>query len=93
MAIVKVNRPKLRWYEHLFLPALLKGLGITLKHAIGAVRGRASGGRELASSGLGVTMQYPEQKWGGFMIFVGGGGPDGDFCGPGVGFGGPGFFF
>ena len=63
MAVVKVTRPKLRWYEHLFLPALLKGLGITLKHAIGAVRGRASGARDLASSGLGVTMQYPEQKW------------------------------
>ncbi len=63
MAIVKVKRPKLSWYEHLYLPAILKGLSITLKHAIGTLRGKAPGGEELASSGLGVTMQYPEQKW------------------------------
>jgi len=62
MAIVKVKRPKLSWYEHLYLPAILKGLSITLKHAIGTLRGKAPGGEELASSGLGVTMQYPEQK-------------------------------
>jgi len=63
MAVVKVTRPKLRWYEHLYLPAILKGLFITLKHAIIAVRGKAQGSEELASSGLGVTMQYPEKKW------------------------------
>ncbi|HJM64645.1 MAG: NADH-quinone oxidoreductase subunit D [Roseibacillus sp.] len=63
MAIVKVKRPKLSWHEHLYLPAILKGLGITLKHAIAALRGKAPGAEELASSGLGVTMQYPEQKW------------------------------
>ncbi|NIP97407.1 MAG: NADH-quinone oxidoreductase subunit D, partial [Akkermansiaceae bacterium] len=63
MAVVKVKRPKLRWYEHLFLPAIAKGLSITLRHAIGAVRGKAAGSEELASSGLGVTMQYPEEKW------------------------------
>lgn len=63
MAVIKVKRPKLNWYEHLYLPAIIKGLIITLKHAIGAVRGKAMGSKELASSGLGVTMQYPEQKW------------------------------
>ncbi|MCH2062788.1 MAG: NADH-quinone oxidoreductase subunit I [Roseibacillus sp.] len=63
MAIVKVKRPKLRWYEHLYLPAIFKGLGITLKHAIKTLRGKAPGAENMASSGLGVTMQYPEQKW------------------------------
>ena len=63
MAVIKVKRPKLRWYEHLFLPTLLKGLTITFKHAVSAIRGKAQGSEELASSGLGVTMQYPEQKW------------------------------
>lgn len=63
MATIKVNRPKLRWYEHLYLPSIAKGLAITFKHAVGAVRGKAQGSKDLASSGLGVTMQYPEQKW------------------------------
>lgn len=63
MAVVKVKRPKLRWHEQLFLPAVIKGLLITFKHAIAAVRGKSQGSKELASSGLGVTMQYPEQKW------------------------------
>tara|TARA_B100000902_G_scaffold186967_1_gene179110 strand:+ start:149 stop:715 length:567 start_codon:yes stop_codon:yes gene_type:complete len=63
MATVKVKRPKLYWYEHLYLPAILKGLIITLKHAMESLRGKAQGGKSLATSGLGVTMQYPEQKW------------------------------
>jgi NADH-quinone oxidoreductase subunit I len=63
MAVIKVQRPKLHWYEHLYLPAILKGLSITLRHALRAVRGKAPGRDELASSGIGVTMQYPEQKW------------------------------
>lgn len=63
MATVKVKRPKLHWYEQLYLPAILKGLLITLKHAVGSLTGKVAGQKELASSGLGVTMQYPEQKW------------------------------
>ncbi len=63
MATVKVKRPKLYWYEHLYLPAIFKGLVITFKHGLKAFRGKAQGSKDLASSGLGVTMQYPEQKW------------------------------
>ena len=55
MAIVKVKRPKLRWYEHLYLPAIFKGLGITLKHAIKTLRGKAPGAENMASSGLGTA--------------------------------------
>jgi NADH-quinone oxidoreductase subunit I len=63
MAVIKLKRPKLSWYEHLYLPAIIKGLLITFKHAVVSVFGKARGSKELASSGLGVTMQYPEQKW------------------------------
>lgn len=63
MAVVKVSRPKLKWHENLYLPAIFKGLFITFRHALNSVRGKAPGGKELESSGLGVTMQYPEQKW------------------------------
>ncbi|NNM29113.1 MAG: 4Fe-4S binding protein, partial [Akkermansiaceae bacterium] len=63
MAVIKIRRPELKWYENLYLPAIFKGLVLTLKHAVAAVRGKAPGGADLESSGLGVTMQYPEQKW------------------------------
>ena len=51
MAIV-VNRPKLTLAEKLYLPAVLAGLAITWKHLKRALFNK-----------LGVTMQYPEQKW------------------------------
>jgi NADH-quinone oxidoreductase subunit I len=51
MAIV-VDRPKLTLGERIFLPTLVKGLLITLSHAIKIVRGQKK-----------VTMQYPEEKW------------------------------
>jgi len=51
MAIV-VKRPKLTFAEKLFFPALMKGLRITLGHAIKIWRRKKK-----------VTMQYPEEKW------------------------------
>lgn len=51
MAII-VKRPKLKWWEQLYLPGIITGLGITLRHFIRALTGK---GR--------VTMQYPEEKW------------------------------
>ena len=51
MAIV-VKRPKLSLWEHLYLPGLVKGLRITMRHFWHTLRGK---GR--------VTMQYPEETW------------------------------
>ncbi|MFT5109394.1 MAG: NADH-quinone oxidoreductase subunit I, partial [Pseudoalteromonas tetraodonis] len=51
MAIV-VKRPKLKWYEQMYLPGIVKGLKITLVHAIKIVTRKKK-----------VTMQYPEEKW------------------------------
>lgn len=51
MAIV-VKRPKLSIFEKMYLPAIGKGLLITLSHAIKILRGEKK-----------VTMQYPEEKW------------------------------
>ncbi len=51
MAIV-VKRPKLNIFERMYLPAIAKGLLITLSHAIKRLRGQTK-----------VTMQYPEEKW------------------------------
>ena len=63
MAVVKVNRPQLAWHEKIFVPALIKGLLITFGHGIRAITGKTVGAKSLNSSGLGATMQYPEQKW------------------------------
>jgi len=52
MATVTVKRPKLSFGEKLYFPGILKGLKITLGHALRSLKG---GGQ--------VTMQYPEEKW------------------------------
>lgn len=64
-----VKRPKLNIGERLYLPVILDGMGITLKHLIRTlfllVAGKKKERRSLmdmTETGL-VTMQYPEQKW------------------------------
>ncbi|MDF1811150.1 MAG: NADH-quinone oxidoreductase subunit I [Verrucomicrobiales bacterium] len=51
MAII-VKRPKLKWWEQLYLPGIVKGLVITAKHFVSTLTGTKK-----------VTMQYPEEKW------------------------------
>jgi NADH-quinone oxidoreductase subunit I len=51
MAIV-VKRPKLSFWENLYLPGIFKGLRITFQHFW----------RNLFGKGR-VTMQYPEENW------------------------------
>ncbi|TAG10274.1 MAG: NADH-quinone oxidoreductase subunit I [Verrucomicrobia bacterium] len=63
MAVIKLQRPKLSIGEKLYLGALVKGFFLTLGHAIKTLRGKSIGADTLASSGLGVTMQFPEQRW------------------------------
>jgi NADH-quinone oxidoreductase subunit I len=47
-----VSRPKLTLAEKAYLPALMAGLGITIKHFLSVLTGKRK-----------VTMQYPEEKW------------------------------
>ena len=51
MAIV-VQRPKLSLAEKCYFPAVMKGLRITIGHAIRILQRKKK-----------VTMQYPEEKW------------------------------
>ncbi len=46
-----VARPILRWQEKIYLPALLGGLAITLRHFVRQLTGKTK-----------FTVQYPEQK-------------------------------
>jgi NADH-quinone oxidoreductase subunit I len=56
MATIVVQRPKLKWHECWFISTLVKGLKITMGHAI------HTWGTLLRGKGE-VTMQYPEEKW------------------------------
>ncbi len=47
-----IARPRLRWYEKIYLPAIISGLLITFRHMVLRFIGKTK-----------VTMQYPEQKW------------------------------
>jgi len=49
---ITVNRKKLTFLEKLYLPAIVGGLKVTLKHAYNTL-----------FLGKVVTMEYPEQKW------------------------------
>ena len=49
---ITVSRPKLNWSERLYLPAIVAGMVITMKHFKNMLFGRTK-----------VTMQYPEEKW------------------------------
>src|ERR1700730_14536321 len=46
-----VRRPKLNWRERMYLPAIVAGMAITIKHFKNMLLGRTK-----------VTMQYPEEK-------------------------------
>jgi NADH-quinone oxidoreductase subunit I len=49
---ITIQRPKLTLAEKLYLPAIVSGLAITLKHFKNMLFGKTK-----------VTMQYPEERW------------------------------
>mgnify|MGYP001557706898 CR=1 FL=1 len=49
---ITVNRRKLSFWEKLYLPAIVGGIKVTVKHAYNTL-----------FKGKVVTMEYPEQKW------------------------------
>jgi NADH-quinone oxidoreductase subunit I len=48
---ITVPRPKLTWSERLYLPTIVAGMAITLRHFKDMLFGRTK-----------VTMQYPEEN-------------------------------
>jgi NADH-quinone oxidoreductase subunit I len=51
MGVIKINRPKEGWWERVYIPEILRGLGITIKHAT----------LSLFKKGYIPTYQYPEE--------------------------------
>ena len=63
MAFKTIKRPKISLGERFYLQSILGGLWITIKHLALALAGKSRNKKELAGSGIGVTMQYPEFRW------------------------------
>lgn len=63
MAIIKLTRPKLDAGEKLYLGAIFKGFVLTMKHAVQSLLHHTRGAKAMESSGIGITMQFPEQRW------------------------------
>ncbi len=61
--VTKLTRPTLSKTDKSYLIGIFKGTLITLGHAWKSLLGKSRGAKELKSSGLGITMQYPEDKW------------------------------
>jgi NADH-quinone oxidoreductase subunit I len=51
VAVKTIARKKTTLVERLYFPSIWKGMGITIKHFFGSLRGKH------------VTMQYPEERW------------------------------
>ena len=56
MATIIVKRPKLAWHEKWFISTFIKGMKLTLGHAIKNLL-------LLVGRKEKTTMEYPEQKW------------------------------
>ena len=55
-----VNRKPLTFAERLYLPAIIGGFKVTIRHALRSLFG-----------GKTVTMEYPEQKWAVPLVIAG----------------------
>ena len=59
---MKVNRTELTWWERLYLPTLLNGFRVTLRHFFSWKRSAVYGDKQKNFAAK-TTMQYPEEKW------------------------------
>ena len=63
MSYFKVERPKLKLGEKLYLKSLIGGLLITLKRALKALLRCSEGREDFKATSIGITMQYPDTTW------------------------------
>ncbi len=59
---MKVKRTELTWWERLYLPTLLNGFKVTLRHFFSWKRSGVYGDKQKEFTAK-TTMQYPEEKW------------------------------
>ena len=59
---MKVERAKLTWFERLYIPSILNGFKVTLRHFFSWKRSKVYAEKQSSYSAK-LTMQYPEEKW------------------------------
>lgn len=57
MAFKTIKRPKISLGERFYLQSILGGLWLTIRHLVLALLGKSRNKKELAGSGIGVTMR------------------------------------
>ena len=59
---MKVDRAKLTWWERLYIPSILNGFKVTMRHFFSWKRSKVYGDKQKSYRAK-TTMQYPEEKW------------------------------
>ena len=59
---MKVDRAKLTWSERLYIPSILNGFKVTMRHFFSWKRSKVYGDKQKSYRAK-TTMQYPEEKW------------------------------
>ena len=63
MSYIPVKRPKFSLLDKVYVVELVKGLCITFKHLALSLLGKSRGKKDFNGNGVGVCMQFPEQRW------------------------------
>ena len=59
---MKVKRAKLSWLERLYIPSILNGFKVTMRHFFSWKRSEVYADKQ-SNFAAKTTMQYPEEKW------------------------------
>ena len=59
---MKVERAKLSWLERLYIPSILNGFKVTMRHFFSWKRSEVYADKQ-SNFAAKTTMQYPEEKW------------------------------
>lgn len=63
MAYIPIKRPKFSALDRIYVVELVKGLCITFKHLALSLLGKSRGKKDFSEKGVGVCMQFPEERW------------------------------
>ena len=63
MSYIKIKRPKFSLLDKIYVVELVKGLAITMRHLVLSLLGKSRGKEDFSQKGVGVCMQFPDERW------------------------------
>ena len=63
MSYIKIKRPKFSLLDKVYVVELVKGLAITMRHLVLSLLGKSRGKADFSTKGVGVCMQFPDERW------------------------------